>query len=277
MYIVNTMESTASHVPSQANSTQAPGLSPDADTLWKMEEYKALRAEVLANHDFQKNLVVFGTAGLATAFGFVFRDLEIANYRYALLTLIEIVALGFWYTWAQHGYATERIGTYKSLNLETDSPLNWELFQRCSGSPEEDAPRTRMTDGKHKAKHEQEPIKSRRGRLLTLVTTVPFIVFSLICLGMVVADLPTGKLPLWQWSGGALQLSFQLISLVAFLATVGFVLYIEVQVKSSESLVTDTTKRLGICLSHRSTGEEWQRFTLPRAERSYVLHKKKQV
>lgn len=235
----------------------------DQDNLWKMEEYKALRAEILANQDYQKTLVILGTGGLVAAFGFVFKDQQLEAYRYVLLTLIEIVALGFWYTWVQQGLVTERIGTYILLYFETDSALNWELFQRCRGTTQP----TGMTEGKST---EKEPIKARKGRLLALVATVPFIIFSLISGGMVVWDLPGGQSPLWSWSGDSMHLTFQLVAVGLFLLTVVLVLSVEFQVKSSEQLVDDTVKRLGICLTHRNDAPDWQRFPLPRARKVYA-------
>src|SRR6478735_6162424 len=96
-----------------------------------LEEFKALRSEILANMDYQKNLVIWGTAGLLTALGIIFKDPTTYQYSGLLLFLTQLIGSGFWYVWEAIAIATERIGTYIALRHEQRSSLNWELFQRC--------------------------------------------------------------------------------------------------------------------------------------------------
>lgn len=152
---------------------------------WMMEEYKALRAEILANQDYQKSLLLFGTTVLATALGFLYRGNDFASNRGILLLLTEVLAVSFWHAFQRLAMSTEEIGTYILFRMETISTLNWETFQRVE--------KLKRSTETHKAGIGEQPKpqdpskptwrnkKSILRRAIDSLSQSPFFIFAAIC------------------------------------------------------------------------------------------------
>ena len=144
------------------SSESLAALSSNADS-YRLEEYKALRAEILANMDYQKMIIVWGTAGVATIFGFIFGKSGNPQFTYLAIFLAQVVSSVFLYVWERISYTTECIGTYIGVALERYEGLGWELYQR---SPLEPFGRTKS--------------KSTTSRILMAVTIMPFVAAATI-------------------------------------------------------------------------------------------------
>lgn len=101
-------------------------------SAWQQEEFRALRAEILANQETQKNLLLFGTAVLGSVLGFIYRQDDVTPHRVEALILIQIMAAGFAYLFLRCALTTERIGTYIKNKFEQggDRALSWETHIR---------------------------------------------------------------------------------------------------------------------------------------------------
>ena len=162
------------------------------DELWMIEEYKALRAEILANEDYQKNLLIFGSGVLAAAFGFIYRDAALENHRCLLLLLTQLLAIGFWYAFERLSVSTEEIGTYIACYMEERTALNWETYQRVrissipSSDPLGESPKATKEDHK----------KAFRRRFLDACSQLPFLIFVAVSAALIAVETlsaPTSK------------------------------------------------------------------------------------
>jgi hypothetical protein len=221
-------------------------LSPE-EQAWMQEEYRALRAEIIGNADYQSKLIVFGSVAIATALGFVFgskNDAPDPN-AYMLVFLAEILAISFWFIWERISLVTETLGNYIFLRLERHTALNWETFQRvllrracCEAAHETkglvspDAPvRSAAVDDIEEASAK----KSLGSRLLNLGMLLPFVGFATFCSACIVFSLLAHSTApsLLRWMSGIL-----------LVAIIGYSGYIEIFAKSTRRLVHDTDGRL---------------------------------
>ena len=219
------------------------------DDLWMMEEYKALRAEILANEDYQKSLLIFGSSVLAAAFGFIYRDVALADYRCVLLLLTQILAIGFWYAFERLSVSTEEIGTYIACYLEKDTALNWETFQRVriempvtNASPHA-SPSTGLGEARRASTDEHK--KSVRRRFLECCSQLPFLIFIIISLVLIIVEAYNK----WEFKNTIPAL----LSAILFAAMIVAFLFHEFSLKSTAKLVDVTEVRLAASLTHRTT------------------------
>lgn len=241
-----------------------------SDNEWMIEEYKALRAEILANKDYQKNLLVFGTAVLAAAFGFIFRDQALQDYRGLLLLLTQVLAVSFWHAFQRLDLSTEEIGTYIFCYLETSSALNWELFLRVrmeitsnNGSREAAQGAVAMIgDRKRKPKREdltKQTNKSLSRRSVESITQMPFVIFSFVCFLLVLRERfsPTMTSELFSSTmvTSDLNVACSLLSGAMLLFMAIAFLYDEVYLKKTTRIIDGTNARLSVSLSYREGSE----------------------
>lgn len=219
------------------------------DDLWMMEEYKALRAEILANEDYQKSLLIFGSSVLAAAFGFIYRDVVPADYRCVLLLLTQILAIGFWYAFERLSVSTEEIGTYIACYLEKDTALNWETFQRvrievpAKNATSHASPSRGLGEPRRAAKDEHK--KSARRRFFDCCSQLPFLIFTIVSLVLIVVE----AYKKWEFQNTIPAL----LSAFIFAAMILAFLFHEFSLKSTAKLVDMTEERLTASLNHRET------------------------
>ncbi|MFO0953708.1 MAG: hypothetical protein U0835_21645 [Isosphaeraceae bacterium] len=171
------------------------------DEQWMMEEYRALRAEILANEDYQKSLLVFGTPAILVAMGWILQHSAIEADRHWFLLVLQCFALGLWFTSQGLGYHTDRIGVYIYNRFERFFPLSWERFQRVSGAA--DARKFTLL-GSWSLMRETiglPPIKNP-DVLRRFLETVHFLMVSLLCTVLILLDRPAVNSqppqPLWR-------------------------------------------------------------------------------
>jgi hypothetical protein len=210
------------------------------DESWKQEEYKALRAEILSNVDYQKNLIIFGTSVLAAALGFIFRDQALIEHRSLLLLLTQILALGFWHAYERRSLATEEIGTYISCHLEKHTALNWEIFQRAMVGETRPA---RLGEKSNSGRAAQ-PKKSFRRRVSDAFSQAPFVIFSVVCVVLIakeVSSLPSRK-----------NMAIAVISGLLIAVMVWAIYLYEAKYKDSDHLIKEAEDRLEAARVYRN-------------------------
>lgn len=205
------------------------------DNSWMIEEYKALRAEILANEDYQKNLLIYGSLVLATAFGFIFRDSALQPHRCILLFLTQILAVGFWHTFERLALSTEEIGTYIDCYLEKYTALNWEIFQRVTKDTSTSNDVTKY------------PKKSFYRQFINACSQLPFVIFSIVCCVLIVKETYANQT--------SVNFSIAAFSVVLLLFMVGTIVYYEYTLKSALKLVDETENRLEASKHYRSTNK----------------------
>jgi len=171
-----------------------------SDEDWRREEYKALRAEILANLDYQKSLVVFGTSALAVGFGVIFHK-DVTDCRDMVVLVVQFLSLAFWYSWDNLAKHTELIGTYICLNLEKTSVLSWELFQRRWSTS---LASTSVPAGP------VLPLKSWRSLLAGAGGAAPFILSAATCVFLLLSDFHPWTV--WPEGSGDRRTVFQCVS-----------------------------------------------------------------
>ena len=209
------------------------------DELWMMEEYKALRAEILANEDYQKNLLIFGSGVLAAAFGFIYRDTAVADHRCLLLLLTQLLAIGFWYAFERLSVSTEEIGTYIACYMEERTALNWETYQRVRISlvPSSDA----LGESPKATKEDHK--KAFRRRFLDACSQLPFLIFVVVTsalIGVETLSAPTSMNTIIASFSGALFIAM----------VVAFVVH-EWRLKSTRKLLDIARLRLKASVKYR--------------------------
>ncbi|MBW8890551.1 MAG: hypothetical protein JF616_22590 [Fibrobacteres bacterium] len=197
------------------------------DFNWRVEEYRALRAEILANEDYQKNLVIWGTTILAGALGVMFKS-ECKDFRFILVFLTNLLACSFWLTWAKLTSITESIGTYIWLYHEKVSPMNWELFQRIGT----------FQTGKENVIDEglgsgNPAIKGFLGIFSIGATSVPFMVVAFLTLCLLYMSPP--DILIWPVKMTShhlgLVILFRIFSLFLFILTTAFVVLMFAEIR----------------------------------------------
>lgn len=213
---------------------------------WRAEEYKALRAEILANMDYQKNLVIWGTAGLVTVLTLIFKDAT--AYAGFLLILAQLLASALWYTWEALAINTERIGSYIAQAHERFSSCNWELFQRSAPvDPSNGEPVSAIGDPK-RVQVDWLHLKTPKRRYWNFFLLLPFILVSVLCCALLWLELPVPR----RADGAVLEplISDRLRAVLPYVSTgiLGAMAWltwrIETEVKKTENLWTDTMRRL---------------------------------
>ena len=218
------------------------------DDLWMMEEYKALRAEILANEDYQKNLLIFGTSVLAAAFGFIYRDVALVDYRCVLLLLTQILAIGFWYAYELRSVSTEEIGTYIACYLESYTALNWETFQRvrieapATNAKSFGSPSTGLGEARRASNGEH--MKSTGRRFFKSFDQLPFLSFIVVTLVLIIVE----AYDKWEFKNTILAL----LSAILFTTVIVAFLFHELILKSTATLVDMTQATLIASRTHRT-------------------------
>jgi len=222
--------------------------SPEHAHELRVEEYRALRAEILSNADYQKMIVIWGNSALATIFGFIFgAKAEDIKFVHLSLFLAQVLATVFLYAWERISFSTETIGTYIGVALERHLGLGWELFQRSPLKVEEGGERH---------------VKTPRTRLLHALMIAPFLLCAGTCAALLVfkscpgdkTDVPAYNLDL---STGLDWL--RLTSALLFFGATICIWYFEVRLKGTGRLWKEALRRYELARTQRAdTLSTWQ-------------------
>ncbi len=180
-----------------------PNHAPDpssSEHAWMIEEYKALRAEVLANEDYQKALVVFGTPVIIAALGFIFKDESIQADRHWFVLMIDCLTFGFWLKYRDLGLHTDGMGVYIFNRFERRTALSWERYQRVGLPNQEVDPRPvsifkifiiQAEDRLKGLLSKKRPaLKVKRNMFMRILEDIHFLILNLLCMVLLCLDIP---------------------------------------------------------------------------------------